>query len=199
MGLDYELIHGQTPLEPEESEGLRITTITQRKQLDEFEQQNILQAIRWTMSTKFEKDEILSEAFIKALHKKMYGEVWTWAGKFRQTNKSIGVDYFDIPVRLKTLLDDCTYWIKHNVYKDPDEIAVRFKHGIVAIHCFSNGNGRHSRLIGDLISQKIFGRPVFTWGSASLVQTGTQRKEYIQCLRAADANDFLPLIAFARK
>ncbi len=64
-----------------------------------------------------------------------------------------------ISVELKHLLDDTQFWIDHTTYP-PDEIAVRFKHRIVSIHCFPNGNGRHTRLMGDIIVEKIFKRPV---------------------------------------
>lgn len=199
MGLDFELVDGQTPLDEEEKDGLLISTITTRSELDEFEQNNIEKAIQWTLTRKFRKDEILTEEFIKQVHKKMYGEVWAWAGKFRKTNKNIGVDRHQVPTQLRLLLDDCKYWIENGTYP-PDEIAVRFKHRIVSIHCFSNGNGRHSRMMGDLIIEKIFGRPVFTWGSKSnLTKAGDTRVEYLSAVKTADKNDIKPLLDFARK
>lgn len=121
-----------------------------------------------------------------------------WAGKFRRTNKNIGVDWHQVATDLKRLLDDCAYWIDHDTYP-PDEIAIRFKHRIVQIHCFSNGNGRHSRLMGDLIIEKIFGEPVFTWGSKNdLAKRGKEREEYLIAVKAADAHDIDPLLSFAR-
>src|SRR4051812_24290274 len=106
MGLEFELIKGQTPLDEEEKEGLRIPTITTREELDEFEQLNIQEAIQWTLNRKFRKSEILTESFIRQVHKKMYGNVWMWAGEFRNTNKNIGVNRFHIQSALKQLLDD---------------------------------------------------------------------------------------------
>lgn len=199
MGLDYELVDGQTPLDEEEKEGLRITTITTRSELDEFEQQNIERAIKWTMGRKFKPEQILSEDFVTRLHEKMYGEVWAWAGEFRKTNKNIGVDRYQVPTELRKLLDDCKFWIEKGTYS-PDEIAVRFKHRIVQIHCFSNGNGRHSRMMGDLIIEKIFGKPIFSWGANSdLTKVGGARVEYLKAVKAADVNDFASLLEFARK
>ncbi len=98
MELDFGLIDGQTPLDEEEKEGLLIGTITTRKELDEFEQLNIEQALRWIIGKKFKTEEILSEGFIKRLHRRMYGSVWGWAGEFRRSNKNIGVDRFEIPI-----------------------------------------------------------------------------------------------------
>jgi Fic-DOC domain mobile mystery protein B len=199
MGLDFELVDGQTPLNEEEKEGLLIPTITTRAELDEFEQLNIEKAIQWTLTRKFKKDDILTEDFIKRVHKKMYGDTWGWAGEFRETNKNIGVDRYQIAIELRNLLGDCKHWIEHSTYP-PDEIAVRFKHRIVQIHCFSNGNGRHSRLMGDLIIEKIFDRPVFTWGANSdLTKESDTRKEYLTAVKAADKNNIGPLLEFARK
>jgi len=198
MGLDFELVDGQTPLDDEEKDGLLISSITTHGELDEFEQLNIEKAIKWMFTRKFRKDDILTEKFVKLIHKKMYGEVWAWAGEFRKTNKNIGVDWHQIAIELRNLLDDCNYWIAHSTYS-PDEIAVRFKHRMVSIHCFSNGNGRHSRMMADLIIEKIFELPVFTWGAnTDLTKTGDTRAEYLKAVKAADAQNITLLLAFAR-
>jgi Fic-DOC domain mobile mystery protein B len=199
MGLDFELVDGQTPLDEEEKDGLLIPTITTRGELDEFEQQNIERAIKWTMGRKFKKENILTEDFVRLVHKKMYADVWAWAGEFRKSNKNIGVDRYQIAIELRKLLGDCKFWIDKGTYP-PDETAVRFKHRIVQIHCFSNGNGRHSRMMGDLIVEKVFNQPVFTWGSqGDLTKTGKEREQYISAIKAADANNIVDLLEFARK
>lgn len=200
MGLDdleYKL--GQTPLDEDEKDGLLNQFITTRAELDELEQYNIQKAMQWVAARrrKFAAEEVLSEAFIKELHKRMYGEVWAWAGEFRKTNKNIGVDKYQIAVDLKNLLDDCTYWIENGSFP-PDEIAIRFKHRLVSIHCFPNGNGRHSRLMADIISEKLFGNAVFSWGGRSLVDEGDTRTTYLQAIWQADGTLYQPLIAFAR-
>ena len=127
----------------------------------------------------------------------MFKNVWAWAGEFRKTNKNIGVDYWQIPVELRSLLEDVKYWYEHHTFS-PDEIAIRFKHRIVCIHCFANGNGRHSRLIADIIVEKIYNEPVFTWGSAKLLKKGEARLLYLQALKEADKGDYSLLLAFAR-
>jgi Fic-DOC domain mobile mystery protein B len=127
----------------------------------------------------------------------MFGNVWKWAGMFRLSNKNFGVDKHSISTELRMLLDDCNYWLDHKTFGQ-DETAVRFKHRIVSIHCFANGNGRHSRLIGDMIVEKILGGEIFSWGGKSLIQKGDFRATYLNALRAADKGDYLPLIAFAR-
>jgi Fic-DOC domain mobile mystery protein B len=155
MGLDLIYLAGQTPIDENEKEGLLIKTISNRSELNEFEQINIEKATIWSLGRKFNIDRILTEAFIKELHKKMFEDVWNWAGQFRTSNKNIGVDKFDIKTELKILFDDCKYWIQNKIFSE-DEISIRFSHRIVKIHPFPNGNGRHSRLIADILVSHVF-------------------------------------------
>ena len=198
MGLDIEYINGQTPLDEDEKEGLKIPTITTRSELDEFEQLYIEEAVEWTLKNKFKLDKILTERFIKNLHKRMFGEVWKWAGEFRNTNKNIGVNKFQIGIELRNLIDDGKYWIENNTF-DADEFAVRFSHRVVKVHLFPNGNGRHSRLLGDILVNHGFNKPVFTWGGKDLVHKGEARTEYLKAIREADEVDYNKLIEFVRK
>lgn len=197
MGLDLEYIDGQTPIDEDEKEGLLIETISTKGELDEFEQQNIEEAMQWVLGRKFKAKDVFTEKFICNLHKRMYSNVWAWAGEFRKTDKNIGVDKYKIPIELKALCDDALYWIEHKTYS-PDKIAVRFKHRIVSIHCFPNGNGRHSRLMGDIIIEKLFGSEPFSWGAHNLSKDGDTRTTYLQAVKAADNEDFAPLLDFAR-
>ncbi len=197
MGLELDYIDGQTPLDEDEKEGLLIHSIATRGELDEFEQQNIEQAVQWTLKRSFKQEEVFSEKFLKAVHKKMYGNVWAWAGGFRKTNKNLGVDKWQIPIELKSLLDDANFWITNNVY-EPDELTVRFKHRLISIHCFPNGNGRHSRLMADIIIEKIFKQSVFSWGVGNFEQISDVRKKYSDGIKAADRGNYKLLIAFAR-
>jgi Fic-DOC domain mobile mystery protein B len=205
MGLGLDCIDGQTPLDEEEKDGLLIPSIATRGELDEFEQQNIEQAIQWTLGRSFKPEVIFTEDFIRRVHKRMFGDVWAWAGEFRKTNKNMGVDKSQVPTDLKYLLDDAKYWHENNTYP-PDEMAVRFKHRIVSIHCFPNGNGRHSRLMADIIIEKIYKQPVFSWGAAlsmpkvaaNLSGKGDTRTAYLKAVKTADKGNYSLLLAFAR-
>lgn len=197
MGLDLECTDGQTPLDEEEKEGLLIPTVATREELDEFEQQNIEQAIQWVLMRSFKLDVIFAEAFVRKVHKRMYADLWAWAGDFRKTNKNLGVDRWQISTELKILLDDAKYWIKNKTYS-PDEIAIKFKHRLVSIHCFPNGNGRHSRLMADIIIEKLFRKTAFSWGANNLSQQSDTRAAYIAAIKIADKGDLAPLLAFAR-
>ena len=197
MGLEINYLDGQTPLSEEELDGLKILSISTREELDEFEQFNIEKAIQWTFGKKIQPKDLLSEKFIKDLHKRMYGEVWKWAGSFRTSEKNLGIKSYLIPVQLKQLLDDAMYWYENQIYS-PDEVAVRFKHQLVSIHCFANGNGRHSRLMADLIMEKLYNKPFLTWGSSDLVKATEKRKAYIEAIKMADNLDLTKLILFAK-
>lgn len=197
MGLDLEYNNGQTPIDEDEKEGLLIPTITNRSELDEFEQLNIEKAVEhYLIKRSFDTDKVLSESFIFELHKKMFSDVWAWAGKTRMTNKNIGVDKFQISIQLRQLIENTKYWIKHNTFSEK-EIALRFKHGIVAIHVFPNGNGRHSRLMADIIMRHVFNQSPFYWGVQNLEKKNDHRDRYIEALRSADNGDFNLLMDFA--
>ena len=184
---------GGTELTEEEREGMIPSYITLRSELNEAEQANILEAQEWAFARK---RDVLEEKLLNNLHKRMYGNVWGWAGNYRTSGKNIGVDAYRIPTDLRQLLDDCRYWIENRTYES-DEIAVRFHHRLVSIHCYPNGNGRHARLAADLLLKSI-GRGRFSWGRRNLVDLSETRKRYIAALQAADGHDIRPLLAFVR-
>ncbi len=199
MGLNLEYSAGQTPIDANESDGLKIKTITTQSELNEFEQLNIERALHWTLKKRFTAEQILTEKFILSLHKKMYGDVWKWAGKFRTSEKNLGIPFPLIGIELRKLIDDTLFQINNKSFPS-DEIAIRFKHRLVSIHCFPNGNGRHSRLMADLIVEKLFHTPVFTWGHSHshLSSNDEVRSTYLTALKEADRNNYKPLIEFAR-
>lgn len=194
MALNWEFTGGSTPLDEDEKLGLITDWVTTRSQLNEVEQYNIETGEQWALGLNRRPVDFLGETFVRRLHKEMYKKVWKWAGKFRRTEKNIGVDSICIPVELRQLVDDARYWVEHATYP-ADELAIRVKHRIVSIHCFPNGNGRHSRLLADVVASSL-GRPLFTWGAN--MEMPDVRDRYLNALRKADRGDIVPLIAFAR-
>jgi Fic-DOC domain mobile mystery protein B len=182
-----------TPLSREEREGLLLSYITLRGELNDAEQSNILEAEDWAFARK---RDVLDERVLNNLHKRMFGSVWRWAGQFRTTEKNIGVHHVRIAPDLRQLLGDCRYQLEQESYPS-DEIAARFHHRLVCIHPYSNGNGRHARLATDLLLAST-GRPRFTWGSANLIDAGETRQRYVAALRAADRHEIGPLLDFVR-
>ncbi|MDP2653091.1 MAG: mobile mystery protein B [Candidatus Omnitrophota bacterium] len=185
---------GATPLDPDEMEGLKLGHIATREELNRFEQDNIGAALQWLANRR--KSDILTEKFIKTLHQKMFGKVWRWAGSFRRSGKNVGVDWPQIPAQLHTLLQDVRYWIEHGTYS-PDEIAARFHHKLVWIHLFANGNGRHARLMTDLLLEDVLKQEPFTWNVGDI--DAEDRDLYVRALRKADDHDYSMLLEYVRK
>jgi Fic-DOC domain mobile mystery protein B len=193
MELDYP--EGATPLDRSESEGLKLSHIATRDQLNQWEQENILQAQTKYFSRKHR--DILSEGFLLRLHKSMFGNVWKWAGKYRTSEKNIGAPHWDVSVKLRGLCEDTKLWVASAA--DPaDEIAARFHHRLVSIHPFANGNGRHARMAADLLLTHVLEQPRFTWGQSDLLDSGDTRRLYLEALRAADRRDYSLLFRFVR-
>ncbi len=182
-----------TPLTAEKREGLIPSYITLRHELNEAEQSNIGAALRWSGARS---RDILDREVLSELHRQMFGDVWRWAGQYRATARNIGVDAYRISMDVQQAIDDARYWVENDTYP-PDEIAVRFSHRLVAIHPFPNGNGRFSRLVGDLLAGHL-GKPPFTWGRKNLIDAGQTRARYVEALRGADNHDIGPLLLFAR-
>jgi len=194
--MEFHYAPGATPLDPDEAAGLVPTHITTQGDLNAWEQANILQGDRWAGRQK--NRDLLDEGFVRELHKKMFDQTWQWAGTFRKSNKNIGVDWPQISMKLRDLLDNTRYQIEHQVF-DPDEIVVRFHHQLVWIHAFPNGNGRHARLMADILTMRL-GLPRMTWGggTVALTSVGAVRETYLTALRAADRGQLENLIEFAR-
>lgn len=181
-----------TPLTEEEKQGLKAKWISTRAELNEMETQNIAKAEIWLLKNK---KDILTEQFIKILHKKMFDNVWNWAGKFRTTERNIGIAPYLISSQLKILLDDTNFWIHNNTFFSK-EIAIRFHHRLVQIHPFPNGNGRLSRIMADLIMKQL-NQKTLCWGSDNLTEISELRQKYILALQKADNGDYSDLIEFA--
>jgi Fic-DOC domain mobile mystery protein B len=198
--LNHKYSDGNTPIRPEEAEQL-IPQISTMAELNEYEALNILQAQEWAFSTRtLNSVDPLEEHYVRTLHARMFDHVWKWAGTYRKHELNIGCDPHEILQRIPLLLGNARYWLEHGTFP-VDECLLRFHHQIVSkIHPFPNGNGRHARMITDVIAVK-FGRPEFTWGAgANVVAEGSARTDYLAALRALDTdeNDVKSLLSFAR-
>ncbi len=194
MAIKFDYAPGATPLDPDEAAELIPSHITTQGQLNEWEAANILDGEEWAFSKK--RSELLTLPFISRLHKKLFGDTWKWAGKFRTTAKNIGIEAGKIGPELKILCDDVAYQIEHKSYT-VNEMAARFHHRLTWIHPFPNGNGRFSRTMADLLLVQN-DAPRFRWGAGNLIAMGDVRRRYIDALHAADAKDYRPLLDFIR-
>lgn len=182
---------GHTVLSASELKGLRLTHIANLKELDEAEQTNINQGLVWLETKK--NEDYLNESFLLKFHKKLFGDVWKWAGTYRKSEKNIGVDAWRIPTETHKLLADTRYWIKNKSYGNWSEFLAHFHHRLVSIHPFPNGNGRFSRIYTNHLCFKNQIPPP-TW--LYWLAPEKRRSIYINALREADEKKFDPLIEF---
>jgi len=195
MMMEFKYPPGATPIDHDEFSALIPKHIITQDILNQWEEENISDAREWVNNQK--NIDLLSMAFIQKLHQKMFDKTWRWAGKFRLSEKNIGVHWSQIAIKLNNLCSNIHYQIDHQVYPI-DEIAVRFHHELVSIHAFANGNGRHARLMTDLLLKKL-GQQPFSWGfHQDLYGESKVRMQYIQALQRADKGCFTELIVFAR-
>jgi len=186
---------GATPLSDDDLEGLIPEHLTTQGALNAWEQENLLEG-REALARRKPKD-LLTDAAIREVHRRLFDRTWRWAGRYRQRDTNIGVDWAQIPERVRVLGDDVRYQRDHDVY-GKDELAARFHHRLVAIHPFPNGNGRHARFMADLLLGSL-GEEPFSWGSADLNREGGPRDAYLAALRAADQGDYDRLLRFVRR
>ena len=185
---------GATPLDPDELEGLKQKHITTRGELNELEQANIEAGLLWLAGRRY--TAILTDEFLRELHRRLFGDVWRWAGTYRLREKNIGIDPRQISVQVRQLLGNAQHWAEHGIYA-PLEAAARFHHELVRIHLFPNGNGRHARISADIFLAEAFGHPPVDWESAAdLANNSARRDAYIAALRKADGQDFDQLLTF---
>lgn len=184
---------GHTGLSDDDLRGLIPTYIATRGELNDAEQRNITRALQRRSPTTH---QILDDAYLRSLHGAMFGDVWTWAGRYRLTETNIGDDPIQVASNVRKLIDNARAWVEYGTY-DPDELAVRFHHGLVAIHPFPNGNGRHGRIAADYLARSL-GRKAFTWGAGLDVDGDTLRAAYVHALRRADRGTIDDLLSFCR-
>lgn len=195
LGLTAPEDDGQTPLDPDEAAGLLQDWIATRGDLNVAEEDNIREGWAWAKRV-IRRNEVLSQDFLRKLHKRMFGDVWAWAGKYRTTERNIGVAPHAIAVELKNLFEDAKAWETYDSYP-VDERAVRIHHRLTVIHPFPNGNGRCARIFVELYLERL-GHSPFTWGSESGQPREQQRQQYIHALREADKSDYGPLLGLVR-
>src|SRR5207249_603910 len=151
--LNQKYSEGNTPIRPEEAEQL-IPRISTMGELNEYEALNIVTARAWAFDDRTMKSmDPLEEPYIRELHHRMFDNVWKWAGTYRKTERNIGCDPQEIVQRIPQCLDNTRYWLENKTFSN-DEALLRFHHQLTKIHPFANGNGRHARMIADVVAVK---------------------------------------------
>lgn len=188
--------NGSTPLDEDERAGLRLPVATQGD-LNGVETENVLAAYgRHLGRRKAEDAEWLDEPFLRRVHHDMLGDVWTWAGKYRTSEKTIGVAPERIAESVAQLIGNFRYWQGYPEGMPILERATRLHHELVRIHPFNNGNGRHARLVADIYLHSQ--RHALPAWPAGLNAEGAPRAAYLAALREAGRGDIRPLVAFMK-
>jgi len=185
-----------TPLTEEEKLAL-IPSLSTRAELNEVERAQILEARMWAMGTRtLKREDLVTDIFGRELHRRMFKGVWKWAGHYRKTERNLGWDVHRLTEGIYHAFADARAWLQYDTYP-LHETAIRLHHQLVQVQPWPNGNGRHARLMADVLIQSRGGTEL-TWGAgANLITPGEVRAQYIAAIRKADAADFGPLLIFA--
>lgn len=187
---------GSTPLDENQTEGLKFSHITTMSELDEVEDINIQKGLEWLNAQR--TADYLTTEFLCKLHEKLFGDVWSWAGKFRRSDINLSkISTYDIGPQLKNLFEDASVWIK-NEKMSWDEISAELHHRLIWIHPFPNGNGRTTRIFTEFV-QRRNGQEVTSWMESLKDDPANRRKCYISALKKADNGDFEALIEFMKE
>jgi fido (protein-threonine AMPylation protein) len=170
-----------------------------QEELFELEALNQATAISWLRSQALTRDELLTQAFQHDLHRRMYDQVWTWAGQRRIRENNIGVAPERIVDRWEQLLGNVAYWLDHDTY-GPDEACIRYLFEQREIQPFHDGNSRLLRLVvnvlADVSGVSSTGASRYAFGRGS--DPTAMRSAYLSAIVDARAGNFQSLVMFSR-
>ena len=186
-----------SPMTPGELARL-IPSLSTRAQLTEIERRHANAARVWAMrDAVLRRGDLMTEAFARELHRRMFGGIWRGAGRYRTARCSPGWEPGQIAEGVVMFFDDAEAWLRYSTYP-VHETAVRLHFRLAAIRPWFNGNGRHARLVADIVVAASEEEPL-TWGSRSpRGDPGEARARYLEAMRIAESGDFKPLVDFAR-
>jgi Fic-DOC domain mobile mystery protein B len=187
-------LSGETPLQ--DWSGLKISGIKTRQELSVAEAKNIRPVlVKYLLDTPTRSSGAFDLAWVKELHREMFGEVWDWAGEFRNSDLNLGCSWIKVQEKLYGLLKDLKVWDEYN--HDIVEQSAWLHHRSVQIHPFLNGNGRWSRMLANIwLVERQAG--IIEWPDA-MGETSPVRGDYIKALKAADNGDYAPLVELHRR
>ncbi|HCT84913.1 MAG: mobile mystery protein B [Candidatus Margulisiibacteriota bacterium] len=182
--------YGATPID--DYSGLKLKHINTIKELYEAEFLNITSSTSKYLLKPPSNKSFMDRIYLFKIHKTMFSQVWDWAGKKRISNKSVGIDKFQIDIEIVKLIQDFEFWESSNM--DTIEVSSRIHHKLVYIHPFENGNGRWARLVTNIYLKQKLNRIVY-WPEQELYINNVFRKRYIHSLQSADHGNFADLVS----
>jgi Fic-DOC domain mobile mystery protein B len=193
--LDLELLPGETPFDVSH---LKVKGIATRSQLNALEARNVLKAMSKYFGRRRPTNRMapFDLAWVKRLHKQMFGDVWKWAGQTRLEDLNIGVKWYLIDQNLQNLLSDLYCWEESGM--EALECAARLHHKAVAIHPFYNGDGRWARMLANIFL-RVRNHPETKWPEDLLGTASTIRGDYLTAIKAADVGNYDLILALHRR
>lgn len=174
--------------------------ILPRSKVVQLEKKGIVKALRYILKSSSKKTKITTDLILD-IHKIGFGFIFPdWAGKFRTIDVTVGnfepPHYNKVPVLIKNLCEDLEERLKHipstsseeQFLEDVISLLAWFQHQFVWIHPFNDYNGRVARLITNLLTLNL-GLPA----TEIKAETGKDRQNYIDAMKAADNHDFFKL------
>ncbi|QNE21879.1 mobile mystery protein B [Kribbella qitaiheensis] len=155
-------------------------------ELNDVESSNIGDARFWIRDEALDVPDLPSLPVQCDIHRRMFDQVWEWAGRIRTRELSIGIDPYRIREDWPAALGDATYWVDNQTFS-PAEVVLRLHHRTVQIHPFQNGNGRHARILAEELALGL-DEDCFSWGGHLGVALEQQRAAYLNSLRRLDKN-----------
>lgn len=98
------------------------------------------------------------------------------------------VDHLQVPGEMEALI---RWYDENREAMHPVELAARLHHRLVAIHPFTDGNGRVSRLVMNMALMQAGYFP-------AIIKT-EDRREYLDALDSADAGEYGPFVAMVER
>jgi Fic-DOC domain mobile mystery protein B len=184
----WQLLPGETPIDVS---GLKRKGISTRAELNQAEAENIRKVVvKYLAARPSRRSAPFTLSWARRLHAQMFGEVWKWAGQFRQENLNLGCEWHQVPIQLQALLDDLAFWDGQGTALLDQ--ATRLHHRAVQVHPFANGNGRWARMLAN-IWLKRHGHPITEWPEQTIGSQSMIRDKYLAAIQSADNDDEKPL------
>ena len=168
--------------------------------MDGIEASKLIETTDWAIR-HVTADQRFTAADICRWHTQWLGEVYPWAGKYRQVNIGKGGFMFAMSAQVPRLMleferdvlarySPCAFENLEDVLK-----ALAVTHcELVLIHPFREGNGRLSRLLSQLLALQA-GMPLLNFSSIK----GKRREEYFAAVRTSMERNYTPMIEVYRR
>ncbi len=188
---------GETPLD--DISGLKLKHIRTVSGRADVEFENMALAIdKYLTRAPSRRTAPFSLRWMLRVHREMFGNVWTWAGKRRTTDGlTLGVPAIRVEIALEELSRDLSLWRDAPIGRQ--EEAAILHHRAVSIHPFLDCNGRWARMLSRIWQLQHTG-DYTRWPETELFQgQSSLRPAYIRALQEADAGDMTALIRMQEK